>query len=110
MKIAIPTANGKLCAHFGHCETFAIIETNEDKITSIDFIEPPVHQPGVYPQFLADNGAEIIIAGGMGQKAQDLFIAQNIQVKIGVGSQDPKMVVEEYLKDTLQTGQNMCDH
>ena len=24
MKIAIPTANGRLCQHFGHCETFAI--------------------------------------------------------------------------------------
>ncbi len=28
MLIAIPVANGKLCAHFGHCEQFALVEAD----------------------------------------------------------------------------------
>ena len=28
MKFAIPTNQGKLCAHFGHCEAFALIDTD----------------------------------------------------------------------------------
>ena len=30
MKIAIPTLEGKLCAHFGHCETFSFVEVNSE--------------------------------------------------------------------------------
>ena len=30
MKIAIPTLDGKLCAHFGHCETFSFAEVDMD--------------------------------------------------------------------------------
>ncbi len=45
---AIPMESGKLCAHFGHCEKFAIVETMDNKVTKEDLIDPPVHQPGVY--------------------------------------------------------------
>ena len=31
MKIAIPLAEGKLCIHFGHCETFALIDVDVEK-------------------------------------------------------------------------------
>ena len=30
MKIVIPTLDGKLCAHFGHCETFSFVEVNPE--------------------------------------------------------------------------------
>ena len=107
---AIPTENGKLCAHFGHCEKFAIIETFENKITGEAYLTPPVHQPGVYPAFLAKHGIEVIISGGMGQKALDLFAQNNIEVCMGVDAAAPAQLVEKYLSDQLQTGQNLCDH
>ncbi len=110
MKFAVPTEGGKLCAHFGHCEKFAVIETNDGNVTSETMVEPPVHQPGVYPKFLADQGVHVIIAGGMGQKAQDLFAQNNIQVCMGVMNGSPKTLVESYMQDSLQTGQNLCDH
>ena len=74
MRFAIPTHNRELTAHFGHCENFAILTTENGEIIDEEFIDPPVHQPGVYPKFLADNGVNVIIAGGMGQKAQDLLL------------------------------------
>jgi len=109
-KFAIPTLNEKLTAHFGHCEKFAIVNVEDNKIMSEEFIEPPVHQPGVYPKFLADYGVHVIIAGGMGQKAQDLFTENNIEVRMGVQNGSPSELVEHYLSDQLQTGQNLCDH
>ena len=110
MKFAIPTLNNQLTAHFGHCEKFAIVDVEDTKVIKEEFIVPPVHQPGVYPKFLADQGVHVIIAGGMGQKAQDLFVQNNIEVHMGVQDGSPTELVEQYLNDQLQTGQNLCDH
>jgi len=109
-KFAIPAVNKMLTPHFGHCENFAIVETENDSIVSIQFLDPPVHQPGAYPKFLADHGVNVIISGGMGIKAQDLFAQNNIEVCIGVSSNSPQHIVEQYLQNQLETGQNLCDH
>ncbi len=107
---AVPTEGGKLCAHFGHCEKFAIIETENDKVVKEKYLVPPGHQPGVYPEFLAQQGVSVIISGGMGQRAQVLFAQNNIEVCVGVMAESPKKLVEQYLNNELQTGQNLCDH
>ncbi|MCK5029373.1 MAG: NifB/NifX family molybdenum-iron cluster-binding protein [Bacteroidales bacterium] len=109
-KFAIPTLNEKLTAHFGHCEKFAIVDVEDNKVVREEFITPPVHQPGVYPKFLADHGVHVIIAGGMGQKAQDLFAQNNIEVHMGVQDGSPSELVMHYMNNQLQTGQNLCDH
>lgn len=107
---AIPTENGKLCAHFGHCEQFVVVETDGDKLVGEESLTPPVHQPGVYPQFLAQQGVSVIISGGMGQKAQQLFAQNNIEVCMGVAAETPSELVQQYLNSQLQTGDNLCDH
>lgn len=111
MKVfAIPTANGVLCSHFGHCEKFAVVKTENGNVIGTDMLEPPAHQPGIYPKFLADNGVHIVIAGGMGQRAQDLFHQNNIQTCIGVNPASPEELVKNYLSGNLQEGDNLCDH
>ncbi len=107
---AVPTIGGKLCAHFGHSEQFAVVEAENNKITGITFYTPPVHQPGTYPKFLAEKGVSTIISGGMGQKAQDIFAHHNIEVFMGIDSDDPEKLVEKYLADQLESGDNQCDH
>ena len=107
---AIPTVDGVLCQHFGHCQKFALVQTDDKNVQNIEFVEPPVHQPGVYPQFLAQQKVDVIISGGMGMKAQDLFKQNNIEVYVGVSSDSPKKLVEQYLTEMLQSGQNLCDH
>ncbi len=107
---AIPTESGKLCAHFGHCEKFAVVETEENKVIGVKFLTPPVHQPGVYPKFLADNGVSVIISGGMGMKAQDLFAQNNIEVCMDVDAESPELLVQQYLDGKLSGGENKCDH
>lgn len=110
MKFAVPTVGNELTAHFGHCEKFALIDTENNTVIKEEYVNPPVHQPGVYPRFLAELGVDVIIAGGMGQKARDLFAANNIQVCVGVNGGNPKRLVENFLKDTLVSGTNLCDH
>ena len=107
---AVPIQNGKLCEHFGHCEKFAIIETKNQKIINEKNVTPPVHQPGVYPKFLADHGVNVIISGGMGHKAQQHFNQNNIDVCVGVYADLPKNLVERYIAGKLKTGENLCDH
>ncbi len=108
--IAIPTINGKLCAHFGRCEKFSIVEVDDKTILQEYNIEPPEHQPGAYPRFLADNEVNTIITGGMGPKAHQLFQQNNIDVFIGVCLEKPKHLVESYLNEELKNGKNLCEH
>ena len=107
---AVPTLAGELCAHFGHCEKFAIVETEDQKVVGEEYLTPPMHQPGVYPKFLADHGVKVIISGGMGQKAQQLFAQNDIEVCMGVVAATPQDLVKQYLAEELQTGENLCDH
>ena len=112
MRIAIPVANGKLAMHFGHCEDFVLIDVDEQEkiITGQNMLKPPMHEPGVLPRWLHEQGANIIIAGGMGQRAQQLFVQNGITVIVGADSRSPEELVSAYLNSTLQTGANLCDH
>ena len=69
MKFAIPTAEGKLTAHFGHSQEFVLLHVEENRITKKEVLTPPPHEPGVLPRWLHDLGTDVIIAGGMGQRA-----------------------------------------
>ena len=112
MRIAIPVTDGKLSAHFGHCEEFAIVDVDEQtkEISNIVKLQPPAHEPGVLPQWLSENQTDVIIAGGMGQRAQQLFAQNNIRVVVGASDQPPEELVSAYLDNTLETGDNICDH
>jgi len=106
---AVPTINWQLCSHFGRCDSFSIIETEDNQILSEKNLTPPAHEPGSFPRFLASLGVNTIIAGGMGMNAQQLFTQNNIEVCMGVDEDSPKKLVESYLNKILLTGQNQCD-
>ncbi len=102
--------NQLLTPHFGHCEQFAIVNIENEQVTGIEYVNPPAHQPGVYPAFLAGLGVNVIISGGMGQKAQSLFAANSIEVVIGIDHGSPRELVEMYLGNRLVAGNNLCHH
>jgi len=111
MKVAIPTANGVLCPHFGHCQQFAIMEVDSEtkNITKSEAMTPPPHEPGVLPAWLNNMDCSIIIAGGMGGRAIGMFRQNGIQVIIGAPSKKPDEIVMAYLNGELTTGFNPCD-
>ena len=112
MRYAIPVSGGVLSLHFGHCEQFALIDVDEDKkeITSKELVPSPGHEPGLLPQWLAEQGVSFVIAGGMGSRAQSLFQQNNIGVIIGTMENDPEKAVLSHLDGKLATGDNICDH
>jgi len=112
MKIAIPLAEEKLAMHFGHCGHFALIDVDETekKILHREDHVPPLHEPGVLPKWLSEKGANLIIAGGMGQRAQGLFIESGIKVMVGAPPETPEVIIAAFLDGTLATGDNICDH
>jgi predicted Fe-Mo cluster-binding NifX family protein len=109
MKFAIPMANGKLTAHFGHCQEFAIIDVEENEIRNKSVLVPPPHEPGVLPQWLSQMGTNVVIAGGMGHRAIMLFDQAGIKVVTGAPVELPEILVKDYLTNALTTGNNLCD-
>ena len=112
MKIAVPTVKGEICMHFGHCEVFTIVETDSEnnKVLSVTTEVPPAHEPGVLPKWLGELGADVIIAGGMGMRAQQLFTQYGVKVIVGASAGKPEDIVKAFLDNTLTTGSNICDH
>jgi ATP-binding protein involved in chromosome partitioning len=110
MKIAIPVAEGKLTAHFGHAAEFAIVHVENQEIRNKELLTPPPHEPGVLPKWLHELGVSVIIAGGMGQRALGLFGENGIKVMTGAANLSPEELVQQYLTNSLVTGGNVCDH
>jgi len=109
-KIAVPVVDGNLSNHFGHCQYFFIAEVNGDEIHQVSEEEPPPHAPGVIPRWLNERNVDVVLVGGIGQKALALFQQFNIQPVIGVASAPPRELVENFLKEKLDQGANQCSH
>jgi len=110
MKIAIPTAEGLLCPHFGHCQefTFLDVDTAEKKILNIESKVPPPHEPGVLPKWLEQHDCNLVIVGGMGQRAISLLENAGVVVVSGAPSKRPEDIVRDYLDGQLMVGGNLC--
>lgn len=108
--IALPLEGGVLCAHFGHCEEFAIVKVVDNKITEVKVLTPPEHLPGLYPRWVASFGVTDVIAGGMGQKAINLFNEQNINAFVGAPLEDAETLVNDFIAGKLNLNANYCDH
>jgi predicted Fe-Mo cluster-binding NifX family protein len=112
VKIAIPLAGGQVAQHFGHCEEFVLFDVDGETRTiegSQTVVAPP-HEPGLLPQWLKELGADVVITGGMGGRAQDLLGRNGIAVIVGVSTGDPRALVADYLEGRLKGGKNICDH
>ena len=109
-KIAIPTSNGKLDGHFGHCRQFAIVKVEDNQIREISFLDAPPHTPGLLPAWLAERGTTDILAGGMGQHAQDLLSEKGIHDFVGAPAWTPEELVGGFLNETLRFSSNGCNH
>ncbi|NCC23230.1 MAG: ATPase [Alphaproteobacteria bacterium] len=111
MKIAIPVDDQTLCQHFGHCRSFAIVDTGEGggAVARNDVPAPP-HEPGLLPIWLADRGVNVVIAGGMGSRARTLLEQKGIKVVIGAPVDTPENLARAYAAGRLVPGANPCDH
>lgn len=108
MKIAIASDKKKVAQHFGHCEAFECFTVHENSIKGWETIKNPGHKPGFLPNYLHEKGIDVIIAGGMGQSAANLFKGNGIEVVCGASGPIEK-VAESFVDRTLQSTGSLCE-
>lgn len=109
-RIAIPLAGNMLSEHFGHCQAFAYVDVENNSIINITMMDPPEHQPGTFPKWVAANGATDVIAGGMGAQAITLFNQAGVNVFVGAPLDNPTNLVNNFLAGKLTLNANYCNH
>ncbi|MCO1601903.1 NifB/NifX family molybdenum-iron cluster-binding protein [Desulfosporosinus nitroreducens] len=107
MKIAVASNNGMVTEHFGHCESFSIFETENNQIVKSESIPNPGHKPGFLPNFLNDIGINVIISGGMGGGAIQIFNEKGIEVITGAKGL-AKAAADLYSQGKLKTTGSVC--
>ena len=110
--IAIPTVAGRLHGHFGGCREFTLVQADPEQrtIISIQPVTPPPHAPGLFPRWLREQGASVIIAGGIGKRALELFAQQGIAVRAGLADAPAEQLVIAYLNGELTAAPEGCTH
>ncbi|OGH95536.1 MAG: hypothetical protein A2039_08285 [Candidatus Melainabacteria bacterium GWA2_34_9] len=111
MKFAIPTENDKLYAHFGSCKifTFIDIDQNTNTIISKETKNPSGQCHEYMAPWVSENGANVVIAGGIGVPAQELLKKQGLKVVVGAPTESPEQLVYDYINGTLKTIPNTCN-
>lgn len=107
IKIAVAAEGNNVTQHFGYCSSFLIYNIENGTITDEESVPNPGHKPGFLPNFLAEQGVNVIISGGMGGIAVDIFNERNVEVVIGACG-DAKTAVINYLKGNLKTTGSIC--
>lgn len=110
MKICIPTSNGNLCEHFGHCDSFTFAEINPET-KEILSIEERIPEEGISCQsasWISEQGVSKVLAGGMGGRPLMTFAQNGVEVVAGCPELPVKEILEKYLSNTLETGENAC--
>lgn len=107
MKIAVASEGNMTSGHFGHCENFNIFEVEDNKIVKEESIPNPGHKPGFLPNYLADLGVNVIVSGGMGGGAVDIFNQRGIEVIMGAQGAARENVLL-YLEGKLQSTGSIC--
>ncbi len=107
MKIAIACEKNRVTEHFGHCENFHIFEVEDQRIVKMESLPNPGHRPGFLPNYLNDHGVNVIISGGMGGGAVNIFHEKGIEVITGTTG-DAKDVAEQYLQGDLKSTGSIC--
>ncbi|HHT27794.1 MAG TPA: dinitrogenase iron-molybdenum cofactor [Firmicutes bacterium] len=107
IKVAVASEKEMVAEHFGHCANFNIYETEDGRITSSASIANPGHRPGFLPNFLYEQGVKVVISGGMGGGAIEIFNEKGIEVITGA-SGNAREAVEAYLRGTLKSTGSVC--
>lgn len=111
MKIAIPTRDGRVDDHFGHCDHYTIYTIEEGKVVATTTLPSPQGcgcKSGIAGE-LAAMGVEIMLAGSMGEGAKNKLSAAGIRVVRGC-SGSVEALVKSYLTGFVFDSGVGCDH
>ena len=109
MKISIATKGTQVCPHFGHAEYFTMITVENGHIINTEKEPNPGHSPGALPLWMSEQKVDLVIAGGMGPRAQQHFSQYGIKTLI-VESGDIEETISSYMAGTLKSSSGACNH
>jgi predicted Fe-Mo cluster-binding NifX family protein len=107
--VAIPSSqpgglDAMLGAHFGHCDLYTLVTLEDQTIQSVDVIPNVPHQQGgcMAPvKYLADNGTQALIAGGMGFRPLMGFNQVGIAVYFGGDARNVGEALQAFIDNKL---------
>ena len=103
--------NGQISQHFGRCPYYLIVDVEGLEIGKTESVNNPYynsHAPGMVPQFINEQGVNVMIAGGMGPRAIDMFTGLGIEPVSGATG-NVGNVLQAYLRGEI-TGVEACQH
>ena len=89
--------------HFGRCPYFALVDIEGNEIKGINVIDNPFfagHEVGQVPGFIHEQGADVMLSGGMGGRAIQFFTQFGLDIATGA-SGTVKQAVTEFLAGNL---------
>jgi predicted Fe-Mo cluster-binding NifX family protein len=91
MRIAISAddrngLDGVVSPHFGRCPYFVLVDVQGQEVRAVSILDNPYfrqHSPGQVPAFIHDQGARVMLTGGMGGRAIGFFQQYGIEAVTG---------------------------
>jgi predicted Fe-Mo cluster-binding NifX family protein len=111
-RLAIPcvgeaSLQAEVSGHFGHCDSYAIVTIEEERIESVESVSNQNHiDCGASVRRLVENGVDVMIVQAMGMRPYLAFKELGIEVRRGIVGTVAE-AVECYLKgETFPMEQN----
>ena len=111
MKIAVPTKNGVVDNHFGHCDHYTIFTVNGGVVKMKEILPSPQGcgcKSGIV-LVLRQKGVEVMLAGNMGEGAKNVLESHDIKVVRGC-SGDIDELVAVYITGNVEDNGEACSH
>ena len=111
MKIAVPTRNGVVDSHFGHCDHYTIFTVNGSEVTLKEILPSPQGcgcKSGIV-LVLRQKGVQVMLAGNIGEGAKNVLESNDIKVIRGCSGDIDKLVMD-YLAGNVVDNGELCSH
>ncbi len=90
--------------HFGRCPYYILVDVEGQEVKDVRAVASPFHgqhQPGQVPTFIRDQGADVMLTGGMGGRAVAFFEQFGIEPVTGAAG-TVRHALEQYLGGRLR--------
>lgn len=111
LKIAVPTRDGVVDDHFGHCAYYTVFTVVGQSVAGVETLPSPqgCGCKSNIASVLEEKGVKVMLAGNMGQGAKNVLESHNIQVVRGC-SGPVEELVKSYLAGKVEDSGDSCDH
>lgn len=111
MKIAIPTRDGVVDDHFGHCAYYTVVETSDNRVLSSSTLDSPegCGCKSNIASKMQEMGITVMLAGNIGEGAINKLSSHGIEVIKGCKG-DVMQLAQDYLDGKIFDNSQVCSH